>query len=258
MLPGFSHTTGRAIDRTRQYFPRAEDQAIFRAHCAEFAQMTRLAVATLWTPELADVASVALKTKRDYCRRWKLPYIERFGRLHKDRPAAWSKLPLLLSELPRFGWIFWSDADAMFANESIDLRDFLDEDADLIWTEDESGPNTGNFFVRHCPASIDLLQRADRLFGQTSQEDRRGRFRGQWEQAAIREVIESGNAPGLRVKVIAKRAINSYDTDYEPGDFILHLPGPLKMERLNRFLSAVSLQIPDPLSSPLPAPEISR
>jgi len=198
---------------------------------------TRLAIATLWTESIVDVTRITLPTKRRYAVKWGLPYIEHYGVIRLERPPAWSKLSLLINHLPKYDWIFWTDADALFMQDQTDLRDMLDDSADLIWTEDHNGPNTGAFYIRNTPASIDLLTRADALFNQLSQTDRQGRFRGLWEQGAIRYVIEEQLA-AVKVKTLPKRSINAYEVDYETGDLIVHFPAHDKMERIKKFLDA--------------------
>ncbi len=202
---------------------------------------TRLAIATLWTQDIADVAAITLPTKARYAVRQGLPYIEHYGSIRQDRPPAWSKLPLLIEHLPKYDWIFWTDADAMFMQDTTDLRDMLDDGADLIWTEDHNGPNTGAFFIRNSPAGMDLLRQADSLY-QVSQTDNQGRFRGLWEQGAMRYLVENQIVP-VRVKTLPKRSINAYEVDYKPGDLIVHFPAEKKLERINAFLSAESAKV---------------
>lgn len=186
----------------------------------------RFAVCTLWTAEIAEYARITMPNKRAYCRHWGYEFIERTEKLD-DRPPAWSKLPLLQALLPSYDWVFWTDADALFMRQDIALTDMIDDAADFIWSEDINGPNAGQFFLRSCPASFELLRAANARDDLTDHP--------WWEQEALRQSVAAGVAP-LRVKVVPLNQFNSPEGRFVEGDFIVHMPGAAdKLGAIRRF-----------------------
>jgi hypothetical protein len=118
--------------------------------------------------------------------------------------------------LPQSSWVFWSDADSLITNPEIRLEGFLHDDADLIIGEDSNGINSGQWFLRNCAWSVELLQR---VWDSTEWIDH-----GWWEQKALMELMVQERYRE-RVQVVNQRLFNSYPGCWEPGDFILHFPG---------------------------------
>lgn len=157
----------------------------------------------------------------------------------KRRLPAWSKLKFIRSTILNHKsdvkWVFWSDADAIITNFSTNLCDFVQTDADIVITKDHNNFNTGNFFMRVCDWSAELLVKAWKM---TKYLDH------PWfEQRAIIELFENKDILS-HVKVVPQRDFNSYpgniaknkQGDYQPGDFILHFPGRNKESMRQRMI----------------------
>src|SRR5215212_12264484 len=108
----------------------------------------RIAVVTLFTPEIAEMGEFTAANKAAYCAKQGYDLFVHRNSLDPWRPPSWSKVPALLEVLPRYDWIFWTDADAMVLNHDVRLESFLDEQAELIISRDRWGVNMGQFFLR--------------------------------------------------------------------------------------------------------------
>ncbi len=155
-----------------------------------------------------------------------------------DRPAAWSKLPALLRAMAsgRYEWLFWMDADALIMNHTIRLESMLDERADLLIATGPNGSiNSGCFLLKCTQKSLEFLHM---VYDRTDYLNHRN-----WEQAAMKHVLDRGLS-SLTVRFIPPRSINSRisgdpDWRYQPGDFVIHLPGlsnPERVHQVNKLL----------------------
>ena len=186
----------------------------------------RLALLTLYTPEVAAMARAALYNKKDYCAVHGYEHIVERELLDRTRNAMWSKPLAILKHLERFDWIFWTDIDSLILNTSIKAESFCDDNFDLVITQDMNGLNTGQMFFRNTPRSRKFLEDV------TQQTQFLTNVWG--EQAAFIHLLQQG--ADLRVNVLPQQSCNSYLVNYRRGDFVLHLPGPInKRKWLDEF-----------------------
>jgi len=183
------------------------------------------AVCTFWTPEFALFGDQTEANKRAYCERHGYRFACPRER-RSDRPPSWEKLLILADATRESDWAWWIDADAIITNPEIRLESLASLDVDMVIAADENGLNCGVFGLRSCPWSRLLLADAwecDQFIEHSW-----------WEQAAIRHLL-ADPARMSRVEVVGQRRMNSYVSDWRPGDFILHLPGMANEDRANVF-----------------------
>jgi hypothetical protein len=75
-----------------------------------------------------------------------------------SRPSAWSKFPIMRRYLPNFDFLVWLDADALVSNFAMKIEDFVDNEHDLWFGEDENDINSGVFIVRRSSWSMWWLE----------------------------------------------------------------------------------------------------
>ncbi|MGW0181599.1 glycosyltransferase [Nocardia sp. NPDC003345] len=172
-----------------------------------------IGVVTLWTPDIAEWARPHAEDKYAYCARHGFAFYGYTGVFTTARAPHWSKIPAVQRHLSDHDWIYWTDADAAITNFDVDLRDLCDDDYDLIVTHDELGLNSGSFLLRNNARAIQLLRT-------TWRHEVSALF---YEQTAMTRAIAL--QPELRVKVAAKRSMNSFWNEHRPGDFIVHAAG---------------------------------
>jgi hypothetical protein len=158
------------------------------------------------------------------------------GKDKPDRPAAWTKIPIILKLMSQYTWIWWSDADAIVTNPEIKLESIIDNDFDFIVGSDQNGMNTGHFLIKSTEESWRFLRECwerEHLINSGCFEQA---AMGEWLRAHIKS-FEEFNAEGkhkgdkppqsgdrLTMKVVDQRVMNSYPCNWEPGDFVLHAP----------------------------------
>ncbi len=176
-------------------------------------QRASLGVVTLWDPNIDAWARQHAEDKRAYCERHGFAFYGYTDVFTTDRAPHWSKIPAVQQHLADHDWVFWTDADAAITNFDFDLRDFCDDEYDLVVTHDELGLNSGSMLIRNTEAARHFLRRA-------WIQDVSDLF---YEQAAMARAIAL--LPQLRVKVLEKRSMNSFWNEHRRGDFIMHAAG---------------------------------
>jgi glycosyltransferase involved in cell wall biosynthesis len=195
----------------------------------------KIAVVTLFTPEIAAYGELAARNKRDYATIQGYDLICHRATLDQSRPPAWSKVLAILRELPKYDWVFWTDADALIMNHGIRLEDLIDEQYDLLISRDKNEYNTGHMLFRNTPAAKTYLEKS---YAQTQFIHHYW-----WEQAAMAHVLNT-DKDALATKILDQRLFNSYLENYHPGDFVIHFPRPLeKIRRMAAFYRRTSLVI---------------
>ena len=110
-----------------------------------------------------EATRLVLANRKSYCERHKYTMIVARGAdVDGSRPAAWSKLKIVLKHLPRFDYVFYMDMDVVVTNPLFSLAGVARAfpAADVIMTNDWSGPNTGMWLARNTPWTAQLLKLA--------------------------------------------------------------------------------------------------
>lgn len=194
----------------------------FQVYSSEIAVVT-MAIGE----EYIKTVSLGLKNKADYCAKHGYEFICFQKSLDTSRSIPWSKILLILEvmEKEECNWIFWTDADSLVMNTALGIEELIDENYDLIISNDHNGFNSGHFLIRNCEWSRRFLLEV------YSREDFINDI--EWEQGAMLATLESNSHYQVRKKVIPQRLMNSYPellgnllhVTYQAGDFILHFAG---------------------------------
>jgi len=134
--------------------------------------------------------------------------------------------------------LFVVDVDILITNYAVRLESFLTPKASLFGCEDVNGFNAGLYMVRNTQVGRDLMEFAS-AYGRMAPD-------GHGDQNAIRKWIEFNPHEYQRAP---HPAFNSYlyeeyggkrtheEGQWEPGDFILHLPGCTNQRRIEIMTS---------------------
>jgi hypothetical protein len=168
-----------------------------------------------------------------------------------SRPATWSKIPVLQRYLQVYHWVLWIDLDAHIMDmhrvlESLIPDPVHEASIDLVITKDWYGLNNGVFLLRRSEWSRRFLQQTWDGYHTYNMQD--ATFA---EQSVMERVISEMGArqEAQHVKYVQRTLINAYSSSvnppqhitlpsnfgryhYEPGDFILHMPGLHPHERI--------------------------
>lgn len=163
----------------------------------------------------------------------------------RNRPIAWSKIPLLLSLLRKYkdtDTIIWlSDADVLITDYSIRVEDLVAPmgSKDLMWSRDACGNwNSGNIFVRPTEWSI--------RFFETVWAYTPALYHIWWENKAIIDLLYMSEEDSGHVHFVTdSRRFNSYlqccdgEGIWAPGDFLVHFAGIYDSTRIKHYTGAV-------------------
>jgi len=122
-------------------------------------------------------------------------------------------------------WVWYLDSDALIANPQKHPFDLLDDSMDLLVARDLQGLNSGSMILRNSDWSKNWIDTVIEI-GVTEDLHR--------DQDAISKYFQ--RHPGEKeahVKFIEKRKINSYPSDFEKDDLVLHIPGCGGKRKLN-------------------------
>lgn len=198
--------------------------------CTSLVFASDVAVVTLAIgDEYKAIVKDGIESKRLYCERHGYDFICGQENLDPSRPLPWSKIKILqkVMENPNYKWIFWTDADSLIMNQAIKLEDLIDEKYNFIVTKDPNAMNTGQFFIKNCAWSRDLLVKVYNDHPDCIEHC-------WWENMAFINEFKKDPSYWDCIKVIPQRLMNSYAPEffgtnltvcYQPGDFIIHFPG---------------------------------
>lgn len=193
-----------------------------------------------YTESFDALADVTVPVLRKYCHRQGYDLIvHRGGFGDQSRQFGFQKTELVASLLPGTGSLFVVDVDTMITNHDVRLESFMECDADVFFTRDCNGINAGSYLIRNSQFSRAFLNAA---FSQSGKPEYPG------EQDVMRELIELPQVkPGITI--LPHPSINSYlyheygqsktheEGQWQPGDFLLHLPGMTNKRRIEIFRS---------------------
>jgi hypothetical protein len=157
----------------------------------------------------------------------------------KDRAYTWYK-PLLIQEILKTHnpeYVLFMDADAVVSDFNQNIEDFIDEDYDLIFTQDighHSAMNAGVFILKNSEWSQNFLktweQSAEIYKGKDARDleimdqnlEKVGYFKNAlWhDQTCLTLLYESDEDIRKHIKIISSRLLNSMERNR--GEFIFH------------------------------------
>lgn len=211
--------------------------------------MDDVAIITLHSKEMNDVAALTLPNKRNYALKHGIDFFvfpEQLTSL--SRPFSWSKIPAIQSILKNYGYVMWMDCDAVFARDDVSILDFCYGE-DLHFCVNQDGINAGVFFIRNCWQSHRFLEE---VWAATEEEI----LHPWWEQNRMNLVLKewftiqhdfeivrkhsrmimdySGNRQ-FSMRYYMTKQFNAFrdgEFKYEKGDFIAHAAGMSNEERV--------------------------
>lgn len=191
----------------------------------------KIGLLTAFDPAQRPLADISSPNKRAYCTRHGYEFIGRTGGFDAGRHPVWGKVKFLRELLPRFDWLFWSDADSLVLRPDVPLERFLPgegEGGDMVIGLEDMGigvfhVNAGQFFIRNSRWSLKFLEGWYALEQFEADALR--------EQRALIHLIETRDL-SRRVRLVPQRRFNAYPVNYRARDFLLHFPDLPTAEKL--------------------------
>jgi hypothetical protein len=188
------------------------------------------------SPDNDKLAAITCPNKQEYCDKHGYTYIKKIEHL-RDRHPVWLRLAAAREHLANFDGVWLNDLDTIILNMDVELDDFFK--ADFTANIDRLGFNASSIFIRNTPWAHQFLAGV--------WEHGREYDADKWrEQTAI--AMRLFMEPKDKWAVLPQRECNSYmhelyyggrlnypDGEYQPGDFVLHLPAIPTVTRIAVF-----------------------
>lgn len=189
---------------------------------ARLSNAEKIAVISLHDERYKTIGYYSDLNKRAYAQKHGYDVHLYTDSLDTTRPAAWSKIKALERHLKDYTWLCWIDADALVMNHDIKLESFIDNNYNMIISQDPNGICTGVFLLKNTEWSFELLKA---IYNQTQFIEHYW-----YEQASLMFLLNRYRHLNTSIKFLTQRALNSYIHTcgvYQPGDFIIHFVGGL-------------------------------
>jgi hypothetical protein len=205
--------------------------------------MLTIGVLTSYYANYKSLADLVIPNLQGYCR--KNDYVFYNYMLPEGGLHFSFKRMKMLRELLNYGAniILCTDIDILITNYNIKIESFLDDKHDFYITKDVNGINAGNFIIKNTEWSKSFL---DFILSKTDSFEN--------DQCVI-EAIHNDPEWKDKIKILSHPSVNSYpydlyapswgvigdrkierpthkEGDWQPGDFIIHLPGQPLEKRL--------------------------
>ncbi len=232
---------------------------------------------TAHSPEYKELAALTLPTKAHYATQW--GHQLSIGVHTGWKRVAWERVELWLKTMREgaFDWLFFTGCDAAITNDQIDLESLVKPGVDFIFCCDGCGLQSDSWLMRNCPESIEFLEEVLSFDGEVPNEQdamqlvlsgepilenflfglAKGRKSGGAEcDEALRAWYQGIlNHSRLICQILPQRKLNAYpheaygmktptNSGWQPGDFVLHVPGLPLPERMAVFRKVLELELP--------------
>lgn len=136
-----------------------------------------------------------------------------------------------------YEWVWWLDLDALIMERSLKLDRLLplrsttgEWLADAVFSGDPNLViNAGSMLLRNCEWSVKLLTRQYQ-----SRNDIRIPHLAYWhDNAVIAHMFNTNGEVRRRSLLLPQRALNSFHSDFVPGDFVIHFAGGSASDKIN-------------------------
>jgi hypothetical protein len=190
----------------------------------------KIAIATLSTPDFADIAEPGNIFKKRYCNHYGYDFHYTTEHIAPERHPSWSKIPFVQRLLPDYDWVVWMDADAYISIPTIRLEWFIEQAKGKPYIIGciGKGINHGVWMLQNCEWSREFYVCVwNHPLDHKGGCDKYGRRLGApWEEAAVKRIA-------LQWCCNWHTLDRPYFTENKPGEelFILHLWGMRREQR---------------------------
>jgi FkbM family methyltransferase len=238
------------IDKTIEFIELRKNKSQFNYHYKKFKfGEGKIAIVTLFDDNYRDLADVALPDKVRYASKHGYDFIYFDEIIDSKRPPQWSKVKAVESILNDYEWVWWIDIDALIMNDSIKLENIIDNNYDVIFTNNKySVISNGSSFYKNSDFTRKFLNECYTLQHDVLKNIDVSTF--DHEQKPMRALYQSVPEYASHIKLIHERECNSYwytenpsvlgsypnwnneDNIYQNGDFVVNFCGRDKNERV--------------------------
>lgn len=238
------------IDKTIEIIEKNKDKNFnYSFNRLQFSENAKIAIVTLYDDYYKDIGEISIPNKIKYAKKWGYDLIYFDQIIDNNRPAQWSKIKAIEYALKKYEWVWWIDIDALIMNFDNKLEDIIDENYDIIFTENKySLISNGSSFFKNTDVTKKFLKECYELNLDILKDIDVMTF--DHEQKPMRKLYQEVKEYRDRIKLIHERVCNSYykttnesvlgnypnwnkeDNLYKYGDFVVNFCGRDKEERI--------------------------
>ncbi len=198
----------------------------------------KLTLLTQTTEQYWSLMALTAPNKLEYCLRHKVAF--QCDKLMTFTYENWAERNVsMLNTLRNTDWLMFMGADTLIMNHTINVHDMLKQyqEHEFVIAEDINGINNDVFFLQNTNNSIKFLETIIDEYG-TSKNDQDAMKK---HLSMVSHIIE----PQRKFNSYLYSQYNYPDDkggSYQPGDFILHLPGLNNLKRstiIQQYLPSV-------------------
>jgi hypothetical protein len=175
-----------------------------------------IGIVSLVDEHYKDIAALSAPNKRQYAALHGYTFEIEYALRDITRSPPWNKILTLEHLLPKYDWLFWTDADSLIMNPGIKLESLIQGNKDIIISKDWNGINAGQFLIRNCDWSMKFLRE---VYGRTDFIEK------DFEEQSAMGLLLTAPEHCTHVRYIPQPLINSYIESYQEGDFLVHFVG---------------------------------
>lgn len=208
----------------------------------------KIAIVSLYTPEISDFATCSEKSIREYCELQGYTFYIYREKLDADASANWSKAKCLLNHIEDHEHIIWMDSDTLIFNPQKRFEEIISklsstkkiaacQDIGSNNTKMSKGSmlNSGVLIFCNHPYSINILKKWLNFDG-----DKSSLYASGGDQEILCEILKKSDGFGYNRKIFPMNEFNTEPRLVDKDTFIIHFmayPDELKKIFMNYFVS---------------------
>ena len=183
----------------------------------------KIAIVSLYTPEIADYAICSEMSVRDYCLKQGYTFYVYREKLQDDASANWSKARAILNHFDDHEDIVWMDSDTVIYNSEKRFEDILDKCSStkkIIACEDvgnNSMLNSGVLIFRNHNYTKNIIKKWMEFKG-----DKSSLYASGGDQEILCKILKSSDGFGFNRKIFPMNKFNTDPRMIDDDTFILH------------------------------------
>jgi hypothetical protein len=188
---------------------------------------SEIILAHLHTKEIEEYGNLSLWNHVNYCKRHDLNWTFINNALDSRHPS-WSRIQIIMNCFDQgYEWVFWVDPDAWIMNKDIDIRQYCDNNYNIILSKESSTLNLGVSLWRNCKENFNILTEIDMM--EQFYDDT------WYEQRAFLYLLSNRTELNNSIKIEDNRVFQGSINDDHSKLFVMHLPGTTTQERIRIF-----------------------
>ena len=209
----------------------------------------KMAVVSLYTPEIADFAICSEISVRDYCFKNGYTFYVYREKLDSDGSANWSKARAILNHFDDHGDIIWMDSDVIIYNPAKRFEDIIDSCAEskkIIACQDIGANNkktakgmmlnSGVVIFRNHNYTKNIIKK-----WMNADCDKSSLYASGGDQGILCDILKKSDGFGLNREIFPMNEFNTEPRMVDEDTFIIHFmayPFELKKIFMNYFVSS--------------------